>query len=67
MYFTPGDSPGLVDATRAVLGDSEVADQMVLAGRERAMSFSWRRAAESTRDVYAQTLGVIGSRESRPE
>ncbi len=67
VYFTPGDSPGLVDATRAVLGDSEVADQMVLAGRERAMSFSWRRAAESTRDVYAQTLGVIGSRESRPE
>ena len=67
MYFTPGDSPGLVDATRVVLGDSEVADQMVLAGRERAMGFSWRRAAKSTRDVYEQTRGGIGSRESWPE
>jgi len=66
-YFAVGDPSELVESVRLVLGDDETAGQMARAGRERAQGFTWWRAAASTRDVYAQTLGLTGTQESRPQ
>jgi hypothetical protein len=35
-----------------VLGDSSRREEMVSAGRERARTFSWRRAARSFLDIF---------------
>ena len=67
VYFAAGDASGLVESARLVLSEDESASQMARAGRERALDFTWWRAAESTRDVYAQTLGVIDTRENQPQ
>lgn len=66
VYFAAGDISGLVESAHLVLSDDETACRMASEGRERALSLTWWRAAESTRDVYAQTLGVIDTRENRP-
>jgi len=57
-YFAPGDVVGLSHALQAILTDPDFAKRLSDAGVQRAATFTWRRTAELTADVYAQTLGT---------
>jgi glycosyltransferase involved in cell wall biosynthesis len=55
-YFDPLDVDAMAAALTAVLTDEELARSLVEAGRGRAASFTWERAAEETLDSYERAL-----------
>src|SRR4051794_20891233 len=52
------DGPGLIDATRRLVEDGELREQMGDAAFERAHQFSWDRTAKATLDVLEGELTV---------
>src|SRR4051795_7316376 len=52
------DGPGLIDATRRLVEDGELREQMGDAAFERAHEFSWDRTAQATLDVLEGELAV---------
>jgi glycosyltransferase involved in cell wall biosynthesis len=52
LQFDPLATDDITAALRRVRGDSQQAERLRLAGRERAALFSWDRAARLTLDVY---------------
>jgi glycosyltransferase involved in cell wall biosynthesis len=55
-YFQPDDKSELVETLRPLLSAPDQRSRRALAGRERAATFSWKRAAEETLAVYTELL-----------
>ena len=56
LYVEPQNAEALARAIRRVLDDERARVQLSEAGERRAQEFTWARAAEMTRAVYAQVL-----------
>jgi len=56
LLLSPEDPAAWAQAILAVLTDARLADAMRQKGFARAATFSWERAARSTRDVYREAL-----------
>jgi glycosyltransferase involved in cell wall biosynthesis len=65
LYFEPTDALGLAQKIRALAGDADLRARQIELGRARAATFSWERAARSTRRLYADVVSARRSR--RPE
>jgi glycosyltransferase involved in cell wall biosynthesis len=57
LLIDPSDVEGLASALRRLLEDESLRQALSAAGRERARSFSWRRTASETVQVYREVLG----------
>jgi len=57
IYFDPTSVEEMADAIGRVLTDRDLSEELGRKGRERAGTFSWRRAAEETLDVFNQVAG----------
>jgi glycosyltransferase involved in cell wall biosynthesis len=57
-YFEPTDVGSMTDAITRVLQDHGFADQLRQRGLARAATYSWRRMAEQTLDVYRTALAA---------
>jgi glycosyltransferase involved in cell wall biosynthesis len=56
-YFDPHDVEAITEATRSVLAEPALREEMREKGLARAASFSWRRAASETWALYERLLG----------
>jgi glycosyltransferase involved in cell wall biosynthesis len=56
ILFETGSVTDLADKLDGLLGSSSLHAQLVVAGRERAQRYTWRRAAEATAAIYRQAL-----------
>ncbi|MBC7231508.1 MAG: glycosyltransferase family 4 protein [Actinobacteria bacterium] len=57
LYFDPENVEDMARAVSRLAGDAALREDLSRAGMSRAASFSWRRAAEETRRVFAEVLG----------
>ena len=57
LYFDPCSVGEMAEAIARLAGDAELQGELSQAGLRRAASFSWRKAAEETRRVFAEALG----------
>jgi len=57
IYFDPENVGEMADAIGRGLTDRELRKELTRKGRERAASFSWRRAAEETLAVFNEVAG----------
>jgi alpha-1,3-rhamnosyl/mannosyltransferase len=57
LFASPGDVAELASALQRALEDSEVARNLRTRGPLRASTFTWRRCAEQTAQVYRAVLG----------
>lgn len=55
-YFDPLDIQAMADAINEVLTDKGLRKSLVEAGNVRVISYSWRRMAEQTLEVYRKVL-----------
>lgn len=55
-YFDPHDTEGMVEATRAVVGDPALRTEMRKKGLAQAARFSWERAACETWALYERVM-----------
>jgi glycosyltransferase involved in cell wall biosynthesis len=55
-YFDPHDTEGMVEATRAVVGDAALRAEMREKGLAQAARFSWARAARETWGLYERVM-----------
>jgi len=51
LLVDPNDVDAIGEGLRRLLGDSELRERLVAAGRERVRSFTWERSAVSTAEV----------------
>jgi glycosyltransferase involved in cell wall biosynthesis len=56
--FDPFDTRSLVEALRAVIGNTRVQRSLQEAGNRRVAAFSWDRAARQTEQVYRAACGL---------
>lgn len=56
VYFDPENSGEMEDAITRLLDDADLRKRMRHLGDLRAKDFTWRKTAEQTMDVYAQTV-----------
>ncbi len=56
LLFPPGDAAALAAHLERLGKDDELRTTLAAAGRERAATFTWRRAAEQTLSVYESVL-----------
>ena len=56
LLFDPLDVDAIRVTLRRLLGDAELRTQLSERGRERAATFTWRRTAEATLDVYRRAI-----------
>lgn len=56
----PADSERIFEATRRVLDEPELAEQLVLRGHRRAREFTWRDCARSTLLAYQTARDTLG-------
>jgi glycosyltransferase involved in cell wall biosynthesis len=56
LLFDPEDPRAIADAIARLLSDPARTERLRAAGRERAATFTWERAAELTAASYARTL-----------
>ncbi|HEY1832727.1 MAG TPA: glycosyltransferase family 1 protein [Acidimicrobiales bacterium] len=54
LTFSTDDAEGLAVMIDRLVGDAAERERLAAAGRLRARTFSWRRTAELTRDVYRE-------------
>lgn len=57
LYVDPRDANDIAEKVAHVIDNAELRAQMIQAGLARAQTFSWRRAAERTLEVYNEVLG----------
>ena len=55
-YFDPNEPERIAAAIDDVLTDAALRNRLIVAGKERARLFSWRRMAEQTLEVYEKAL-----------
>ena len=55
-YFQPGNHQELAEQLSAIVGSPQESTRMSMAGINHARSFTWRRTAQRTSDVYRQVL-----------
>ena len=56
IYCDPSDPADIAAATRRLLGDRALRDEMVERGRERAREFTWDRCAAQTAEMIGRLL-----------
>ena len=56
LYVSPEDVPDITRKVSAVLEDTTLRGKLVSRGLQRVQSFSWKRTAESTLQVYEELL-----------
>ena len=56
LLFDPLDVDAIADSIRRLLSDSELAERLRSAGRERAKRFSWEETARLTLESYSKAL-----------
>lgn len=56
VYFDPLKVEEMADAITGVYGDSSIKDELSEAGIQRASSFSWRRTAQETLQVFNESM-----------
>jgi glycosyltransferase involved in cell wall biosynthesis len=52
LFFDPLDGEAITDALATILGDDALRERLVLAGRERAKEFEWKKNAARVLDLY---------------
>lgn len=57
LLVDPSDAEGLSGSLRRLLEDEALRSSLSAAGRARAQTFSWRRTASETVQVYREVLG----------
>jgi len=57
LLVDPEDEEALAAAIRQVLKEPELAERLSQKGLKRAASFSWKKAAQETMEVYRKVLG----------
>ncbi len=57
VYFDPQKVEDICEAIAGVIGDEQQRRELRDAGLARAASFSWRRAAEQTLEVFEEAIG----------
>ncbi len=57
LYFDPTSVEEMASAVSRLVDDQGLREELSRAGMRRAASFSWRKAAEETRRVFAEVLG----------
>jgi len=57
LYFDPLSVEDMSGAVARLVGEEGLREDLSQAGLRRAASFSWRRAAEETRRIFAEALG----------
>jgi glycosyltransferase involved in cell wall biosynthesis len=55
-YFDPKDTKDMAAKIKAVLEDRKLADKLTTKGRELVKSYSWKRMAEQTLEIYKKAL-----------
>lgn len=58
LLFPPGDQVALTRRLARLTGDAALRATLIAAGRERAATFSWERAAAQTLGVYRAALAI---------
>lgn len=58
VYFDPESPESIGQAVEKVVVDSNLRQSLIKKGRERRKSFSWRKNAEQTVEVYKKVLGL---------
>jgi glycosyltransferase involved in cell wall biosynthesis len=56
QYFDPTKVEEIADAIVRIVSDDSFKEELRQAGMARASSFSWRRAAQETLEVFAEVL-----------
>ena len=56
VLFDPGDPASIANAIARVVGDRQLAGDLVWRGRERCGLFTWKRTAEMTLESYRRAL-----------
>jgi len=56
LAVDPTDEDAILQALRSLVDDESLRDRLGAAGREKAAAYTWSRAAEQTRAVYAKVL-----------
>lgn len=57
LYFDPRNIDDMTDTIASLLADKDLRQQYINKGRTQAASYSWRRMAEQTLEVYKKALG----------
>jgi glycosyltransferase involved in cell wall biosynthesis len=61
LYFDPTDVDAIRASIERLLGDDELGNRLVAAGRKQAQKFSWARTAEGTFTSYERALATARS------
>ena len=56
-YFDPTNTDNMADVLETLLKDEKRKEELANAALRRAVSFSWRKAAEETINIYKQVIG----------
>jgi len=59
LLVNPLDVEDIVIAMQLILENKEIANELIKKGRERALLYSWDKAASMTIDVYKNKLGMV--------
>jgi glycosyltransferase involved in cell wall biosynthesis len=57
LLIDPTDAPAMADALNRLIEDSELRNQLILAGKQRAAKFTWRSAVNKTWGIYRELVG----------
>lgn len=58
LLFSPYDEEEMQDVIHQIITNSSLSNQLVMKGKNRARSFSWRKMTEKTLRVY-ETVGIL--------
>ncbi|MCS7261173.1 MAG: glycosyltransferase family 4 protein [Anaerolineae bacterium] len=56
LFFDPHKVECIQDALMRLLSDADLRDDLAMRGRERAITFSWKRTAAATAEQYARLV-----------
>lgn len=58
LYFNPNDASALASLMDAVASDSDIQNRLRPTSLNRAASFTWKKTAKQTLDVYTKAIGL---------
>lgn len=58
VYFDPTNNESMLETIKKVLYEDSLRTELVNAGKEQLVKFSWKKTAEKTIDSYKKTLNV---------